>query len=206
MKRILVAGFSPFSGESINPSYEAIKDLPNQLLGFEIIKIEIETSFKTSHEKLIPFIDDCKPKAIILVGQAGGSKSIRVERVAINIKDSDIPDNDNQMPVDEPINKLGSSAYFSTLPIKKVVLNLMDEGFPAIISNSAGTFVCNHLMYHTLHHLKINKQSIPAGFIHVPYIFSQVIDKPNVYATDLTALTRALKIVITTVIQESLLS
>ncbi len=202
MKKILITGFTPFGGEDLNPSYEAVKQLPNQILDYAIIKKEIKTSFHTSHEELILSISEVEPDAIILVGQAGGYKNVRIERVAINIADATILDNDHYMPHDQFIINSGLPAFFSTLPIKKIVENLMDEGIPAVISNSAGTFVCNHLMYHMLHYLsKINK-NIPAGFIHVPYIFSQVIDKPNTYATDLNTLTNAIEIAIKTTIKE----
>lgn len=204
MKSILITGFTPFDGEVINPSYEAISHVRDEIMGYKIIKKEIETSFSNSHVQLFSFIDEIKPYAIILVGQAGGSKHIRVERIAINVDDAHIQDNLGAMPQDKIIIKSAYPAYFSTLPLKFIVENLLDEGIPAAISNAAGTFVCNHLFFHMLHYLKQHKSNMPAGFIHVPYIYNQVIDKPGVYATDLHTLTHAIEVIIETVIKESL--
>ena len=204
MKKVLVTGFTPFAGETINPSYEAVEQLPDEILTYKIIKKEIETSFDTSIEQLESFLNDVKPSIVILVGQAGGAKNIRIERVAINIDDAQIKDNSGKQPENKPIKIDGENAYFSTLPIKKIVDELMDDGIPAVVSNSAGTYVCNHLMYHLLYTLKKKNLDIPAGFIHVPYVFSQIVDKPDTYATDLYAITRALDIAIKTTIKELL--
>lgn len=204
MKSILITGFTPFDGEKINPSYEAVKNLADDILGYKIIKKEIETSFSTSSAQLIHTIDEHKPDAIILTGQAGGAKQIRIERIAINIDDANIKDNHDFTPKNKIIKLDGPDGIFSTLPLSKIVENLIDAGIPATVSNSAGTFVCNHLMYHLLYYLQQQKILIPAGFIHVPYIFSQVEDKPDTYATDLYAITKALDIAIKTVIKETL--
>ncbi len=201
-KSILITGFTPFDGELINPSYEAIKQLSDSILDTKIIKLEIETAFQTSKDQIIDAIKKYQPDAVVLVGQAGGAKNMRIERVAINIDDASIYDNHQYMPIDQPIIKDGPAAFFSTLPIKKIVNRLMDDGIPAVISNSAGTFVCNHLMYHTLYYLHLNQIDIPAGFIHVPYIFSQVKDKIDLYATDLNVITKTLDITIKTIIKE----
>lgn len=203
-KSILITGFTPFGGEKINPSFEAIKQLPDEFLDYSIVKKEIDTAFLISKDQLIPIIIDLKPSAVILVGQAGGAKNMRIERIAINVDDASIKDNNDFMPIDQTIVRDGPDAIFSTLPVKKIVENLQDDGIPAIVSNSAGTYVCNHLMYHLLYYLKTNNLNIPAGFIHVPYIFDQVKDKPDTYATDLYAITRTLDIAIKTIIKEQL--
>ena len=202
MKKVLITGFTPFAGEKINPSYEAVKQLADEILGFEIIKKEIETSFDSSIKQLDSYIETFSPSIVILVGQAGGAKNIRIERVAINIDDAPIKDNSGKQPKDKLIKKDGENAYFATLPLKKIVNALMDDGIPAVVSNSAGTYVCNHLMYNLLYTLNKKSINIPAGFIHVPYIFSQIEDKPDIYATDLYAITRALDIAIKTTIKE----
>ena len=147
-------------------------------------------------------VNTFSPSIVILVGQAGGAKNIRVERVAINIDDAPIKDNSGKQPEDKFIKEDGENAYFATLPLKKIVNALMDDGIPAVVSNSAGTYVCNHLMYDLLYTLNKKNINIPAGFIHVPYIFSQIEDKPDTYATDLYAITRALDIAIKTTIKE----
>jgi len=204
MKSILITGFTPFNGESINPSYEAIKHLPNEIMNYKIIKKEIDTIFDLSQTQIIDAVKKHDPQAIILVGQAGGSKSIRAERIAINVIDANIKDNNDVLLKDAFIIKDGPPGLFSTLPLRKIVDCLVDDGIPAVISNSAGTFVCNYLMYNLLYYLKQKNINIPAGFIHVPFIFSQVEDKPETYATDLYAITRALDITIKTTIKESL--
>jgi pyroglutamyl-peptidase len=204
MKKILVTGFTPFGGESMNPSYECIKNLDDIISGYKIIKKEIETAFQTSHQQLLSYLDEYNPDAVILVGQAGGAKNIRIERVALNIQDARIKDNLGDKPTDQVIINSAPNAYFSTFASKIIMKNLMDEGIPAILSYSAGTFVCNHLLFHLLHHLNQFNKNIPAGFIHVPYVFSQVTDKKDVYATDLNSLTKALDIIIKTTIKESL--
>ena len=127
--------------------YECIKHLDSEINGVKIIKKVIETSFSSSHLQLLQLIKAFKPDAIILFGQAGGAKGIRVERVAINLQDASIADNQGYMPKDKQVIANASPAYFSTLPIKEIVLKLQDEGIPSNVSNSAGTFVCNHLFF-----------------------------------------------------------
>ncbi len=204
MKNILITGFTPFDGESINPSYESIINLDDTIMNFQIIKKEIDTSFSQSHLQLLTYIKVYRPVAVILIGQAGGAKHLRIERVAINIQDAIIPDNKGYKPVDQYVIKTAPNAYFSTFPYHKIVENLIDEGIPSSLSYSAGSYVCNHLLFHLLHYLKTTNQNIPAGFIHVPYIFSQVKDKKDVYATDLETLTKAMNIMLHTVIKELL--
>ncbi|BCR35856.1 pyroglutamyl-peptidase I [Mariniplasma anaerobium] len=204
MKTILLTGFTPFGGESMNPSYECLKNIEDNILGYRIIKKEIETSFLNSHQQLLSYLDQYKPDAVILVGQAGGAKAIRIERIAINIQDASIEDNLGNMPIDHPIIESAPTAYFSSLPIRKIVDNLMDAGIPTVLSYCAGTFVCNHLLFNLLHYISQKEIHIPVGFIHVPYVFSQVTDKPDMYATDLDSLTKAIQIIIKTVIKESL--
>ena len=122
--------------------------------------------------------EECQPDFILCVGQAGGRPDITVERVAINCDDFRIPDNGGNQPEDEPVVADGPSAYFATLPIKNIVNALHQNGIPAKVSNTAGTFVCNHLMYGVCHYAA-QKGNIKAGFMHIPYLPSQVVDKPN---------------------------
>lgn len=177
--KILITGFEPFGGESVNPSYEAIKLIENNFDGLDIIKLEVPTAFYKSTQVVISKIDEVKPDAVIMVGQAGGRADITVERIAINIDDASIKDNEGQKPVDSVIDKNGFSAYFATLPIKEIVEKIKNAGIPASISNSAGTYVCNHLMYSVLNYIYKSNLNIKAGFIHVPYTTAQVIAKPQ---------------------------
>ncbi|MBU1092849.1 MAG: pyroglutamyl-peptidase I, partial [Firmicutes bacterium] len=154
MRTFLITGFQSFDQEKINPSYEAIKLLPDQLDEIQIVKMELPTVFNLSSQILINKINEIHPDVIIMIGQAGGRKSISIERVAINIDDASIPDNQGNQPKDQPIVQDGKAAYFSTLPIKNINMHLLEKGISSSISNTAGTFVCNHLMYHILHYLE----------------------------------------------------
>lgn len=193
--RVLVTGFEPFGGEKINPSWEAVKDLPEKMNGVKVLKKELPVSFKGVKEKLPQIINETLPDIVVLTGQAGGRTNITIERVAINIMDSKKEDNDGYKPEDEPIFKEAPAAYFSTLPIKRIVKALRNNKIPATISNSAGTYVCNTAMYVALHHIAINNLNIKAGFIHVPYIPEQVLEKPQP-SMGLEMIRRALEIAI----------
>lgn len=199
--KILITGFDPFGGESINPALEAVKQLPDNILGAEIIKVEIPTVFNKSAEALEKLIDDHKPSVVICVGQAGGRFTVTPERVAINIDDARIKDNEGNQPIDIPIRKDGAPAYFSNLPIKAMVKNMVDNGFPAAVSNTAGTFVCNHIMYNVLYLVDKKYPGMKGGFIHVPYIPNQVIGKANTPFMSLTNISKCLELSIEAIIK-----
>ena len=176
--KVLITGFDPFGGEKVNPAWEAVRALPDNIDGIEVIKLQIPTVFKKSAKKLFENIDSVKPDVVICVGQAGGRYEFCVERVAINLDDGRIPDNEGYQPVDTPVFEDGDTAYFTSLPIKGMVEKLKKASIPAAVSNTAGTYVCNHIMYSLLYYLNKNKlDNIRGGFIHVPYIPEQVIDK-----------------------------
>lgn len=197
--KVLITGFDPFGGEKINPAWEAVKALPDNIDGIEVVKLQIPTVFKKSAKKLFENIDSVKPDVVICVGQAGGRYEFSVERVAINIDDGRIPDNDGYQPVDSPVFEDGENAYFSTLPIKAIVEEVKKVGIPSAVSNTAGTYVCNHIMYSLLYYLNknnLNKNNlnIKGGFIHVPFIPEQVVEKKNTPYMELTRITKALEI------------
>ena len=177
--KILVTGFDPFGGESINPAWEAVKRLPNEIAGATVKTIQIPTVFGDSAEKLFAEIDAFEPDAVVCIGQAGGRFAITPERVAINVDDARIPDNKGNQPIDVVIQEDGEPAYFATLPIKAMVEFIGKAGVPASVSNTAGTFVCNHIMYQALYYVAKHRPQAKAGFIHVPFVPSQVVDKPN---------------------------
>ena len=177
--RVLITGFDKFGGESINPSSLCVNSLPDNINNIEIKKITLPTVFKDSSKVLKENIKSFSPNNVICVGQAGGRSKITPERVAINIDDARIPDNIGNSPIDEIIRKDGENAYFSTLPIKAIVDELNKNNIPSAISNTAGTFVCNHIMYEALYITSKKYPNINAGFIHVPYIEEQIKDKPN---------------------------
>ncbi|MEO3946372.1 pyroglutamyl-peptidase I [Gorillibacterium sp. CAU 1737] len=177
--KILVTGFEPFNGEGINPSLEAVKRLDDSIAGAEIRKLPLPVVFHKSVVKLIQHVEEEQPDVVICVGQAGGYNGIAIERVAINLLDASIADNEGNRPEDVPIYEDGAAAYFSNLPVKKMVQRIKDNGLPAFLSNSAGTYVCNNTMYGLLYHIEKRYPDVRGGFIHVPFIPQQVVDKPG---------------------------
>ena len=191
--KILVTGFDPFGGEKVNPALKAVKSLPSEIHGAEIHWVEIPTVFYKSAEVLETAIVRFQPDAVLCIGQAGGRASLTPERVAINQDDARIPDNQGNQPIDTPIRLDGQAAYFSTLPIKAMVQAIKEEGLPATVSNTAGTFVCNHLMYQALYLADKKFSHMRAGFMHIPYMTEQVINKPNTASMNLTDIVRGIE-------------
>ncbi|ACJ17180.1 pyrrolidone-carboxylate peptidase [Thermococcus onnurineus NA1] len=177
--KVLITGFEPFGGEEINPSWEAVRRLPDEIAGAELIKRQLPVTFRGVRELLPRLIVETKPDLVILTGQAGGRPNITVERVAINVMDSTMPDNEGYTPEDEPIFEGAPDAYFATLPIKAIVKALREAKIPAAVSNTAGTYVCNTAMYTVLHTIAVAGMETKAGFIHVPFIHEQALDKPR---------------------------
>ena len=176
--KLLLTAFTPFGGEKINPALEAVKLVKKQIDNIDIVKLEVPTVFVKSIKVVIEAVEEEKPDFVLCIGQAGGRESITPERVAINIDDARIPDNEGNQPIDTPIFPDGEAAYFSNLPVKAMVEEIKKEGLPSILSNTAGTYVCNHLMYGVLYSISKKYKLIKGGFIHVPFIPEQVIDKP----------------------------
>ena len=190
--KVLVTGFDPFGGEKINPAYEAVKMLENNIAGAKIVKKEIPTVFQKSIKLIDELILEEQPDITICVGQAGGRFEISVERVAINIDDARIADNEDNQPIDEEIFADGKNAYFAKLPIKAMVKEMKDNNIPASVSNSAGTFVCNHIMYGLLYLIDSKYPQMRGGFIHVPFIPQQVLDKKNKASMSLNNIAKGL--------------
>lgn len=199
--KVLITGFDPFGGEKINPSYEAVKLLDNKINGAIVIKRELPTVFNKSIEKLNKIIEEESPDIVICVGQAGGRFNISIERVAINIDDARIPDNEGNEPIDSKIFGNGDNAYFSNLPIKAMVQKINENNIPAEISNTAGTYVCNHIMYGLLYLINTKHRNIKGGFIHVPYIPEQVIGKRNIPYMTIHEIKKALTLAITAAVE-----
>ena len=191
--KILVTGFDPFGGEKVNPALEAVKSLPSVIHGAEIRWVEIPTVFYQSAEVLETEIVRYQPDVVLCIGQAGGRAVLTPERVAINQDDARIPDNDGNQPIDTPIRLDGEAAYFSTLPIKAMVQAIKEVGLPATVSNTAGTFVCNHLMYQALYLADKKFLNMRAGFMHIPYMTEQVINKPNTASMNLADIVKGIE-------------
>lgn len=172
MKKVLITGFEPFGGASINPALEAVKKLENATLnGGEIVICDVPVTRYEAIDSVIAAIEKHQPDYVITVGQAGGRAAITPERVAINIDDFRIPDNGGHQPIDEPVVVDGPDAYFTTLPIKAITRTLQENGIPCQVSNTAGTFVCNHLFYGVQHYLR--DKNIGHGFVHIPLLPEQ---------------------------------
>jgi pyroglutamyl-peptidase len=201
--KVLVTGFDPFGGEKVNPALEAVKKVKESISGAEIIKVEIPTVFGKSIQKLEEAIEANKPDIVICIGQAGGRFDITPERVAINIDDARIKDNEGNQPIDVPVFEDGESAYFSTLPVKAMVKEIVANGIPASVSNTAGTFVCNHIMYGLLYLINKKYNNIKGGFIHVPFIPAQIIDKKNMPSLSLEDITKGLECAIKAAVENS---
>lgn len=191
--KILMTAFDPFGGATLNPALEAVKRLPEKIFQAEIIKLEVPTVFGKSASLLKTAIAKFQPDVVINVGQAGGRACVTLERVAINLDDARIPDNEGNQPIDTPIKQDGAPAYFATLPIKAMVAEIKAAGFPSTVSNTAGTFVCNHLMYQTLYLAEKSYPQLKAGFIHVPFIPQQVINQPQQPFMSLEDITKSLE-------------
>ncbi len=198
--KILVTGFDPFGGEPINPAIESVKLLPDTIAGAEIVKLEIPTVVHKSLEKIDAKIAEVNPDVIISVGQAGGRPDITVERVGINCDDARIPDNEGNQPIDEPVFADGPAAYFSTLPIKAMVDAINKAGIPASVSNTAGTFICNHVLYGVRYLCEHKYPGKKSGFIHIPYMTSQAVGKRNMCSMNLNDIVAGLTAAIEAVV------
>ena len=177
--KLLLTAFDPFGGEKINPALEAVKRVQDKIGDLEIVKLEVPTVFYKSIDTVTNAIEKEHPDVVLCIGQAGGRFDITPERVAININDARIPDNEGNQPLSGPIFEDGENAYFSSLPIKAMVAEIRKADIPASVSNSAGTFVCNHLMYGVLYTIAKKYPSMCGGFMHVPFITSQVVNRPT---------------------------
>ncbi len=175
--KVLVTGFEPFGGEKINPSAEVVAALPDTIKSTKVEKLEVPTVYGRATEIVLERIDEVRPDIVIMLGQAGGRASISVERVGINVNDSKTPDNAKRKMKNVPIAPDGPVGYFSTLPIHDIVTGLKKIKIPASVSNSAGTYVCNSLFYGTMHGLSTRTDKPIAGFIHVPFLPSQVLER-----------------------------
>jgi pyroglutamyl-peptidase len=177
--KALVTGFEPFGGESVNPAFEALRLLPARLGALEVATRVMPAVFGRAIDALEDALGAVIPDIVLCVGLAGGRAALSLERVAINIDDARIPDNRGQQPIDVPVVTGGPAAYFATLPLRAAVAALREAGLPAIVSNSAGTFVCNHLFYGLMHLSATRRPGLRGGFLHVPYLPSQAAHHAN---------------------------
>jgi pyroglutamyl-peptidase len=195
-RTVLLTGFQPFGGEHVNPSWQAVSALHGaRIAGHRVVARELPVAFGASLKALRAALRETQPTMVICVGQAGGRAQLSLERVAINVDDARIPDNLDQQPIDVPVIADGPAAYFSTLPIKAMRQALNAAGFPTEVSQTAGTYVCNHVFYGLMHALR-RKRAVRAGFIHIPYSPAQASRHPGAPSLAVETITEALRLAV----------
>ena len=194
--KALVTGFEPFGGDRVNPSFEALRRLPARLGGLDIATGPLPVVYGAALPALREAIAAAAPDIVLCVGLAGGRTELSLERVAINIDDARIPDNDGNQPIDRPVVASGPAAYFATLPIKAAVAALREAGLPAAVSNSAGTFLCNHVFYGLMHEAASGGGRFRGGFLHVPYLPSQAARMPGTPSMALDQIVEGIEIIL----------
>jgi pyroglutamyl-peptidase len=198
MKTVLLTGFEPFNKESVNPAWETVRALDGWGEGeFVVAARQLPCVFGDANAAMRALIDELQPALVIAVGQAGGRVDLSVERVAINVDDAPIKDNAEQQLVDQPIVQGGPAAYFSTLPIKAIVAALRTAGLPASVSQTAGTFVCNHVFYGLMHVLA-SRPHVRGGFIHIPYLPEQAARHPGAASMALERMIEGMRVAVRT--------
>ena len=188
-KKLLITGFDPFGGERINPAWEAVKSLPDKIGEVELTKLQIPTIFEAAARTVLEAAEKLMPDVILCIGQAGGRKAITPELVGINLREASIPDNAGNKPVDTPVVEGGPAAYFSTVPVRKMVAAINETGVSCALSSTAGTFVCNDVLYTLLN--RYDGRDTQVGFIHVPFLPEQA--KENVPSMPLEDIVRGLE-------------
>jgi len=194
--KALVTGFDAFDRNTVNPSWLAVRRLKRRIGRLLIYPVELPSSFARSQSVLQGAIHEVQPDIVLGVGQAGGRPELCLERVAVNVQDARIRDNDGKQPIDCPVVRNGPAAYFSTLPIKACVAEIRRAGLPAAISNSAGTFVCNHVFYAAMDLAEEYEVSFRGGFLHVPYLPEQAARVPGAPSMSLEDIVRGIEIVL----------
>ena len=194
--KILVTGFEPFGGEVRNPSAEVVESLPDAVGTIEIIKLVLPVERYRCAELVKQAVLTHRPDAVLSIGQAGGRAAVSVERVAINLDDYRIEDNVGNRPKEEPVVPGGPDAYFTNIPVENMASNIRFLGVPAAVSLSAGSFVCNHLMYSVRHWLEEQGMDTPFCFIHIPYLPEQAVKKPGQPSMSMELIRKAIDVAV----------
>jgi pyroglutamyl-peptidase len=201
---VLITGFEPFGGESVNPSWAAVRALQGaRIAGHRVETRCLPVVFGGALTCLRKAIAETKPALVICIGQAGGRAQISLERIAINVDDARKPDNAGNSPVDAPIITGGPAGYFSTLPIKRLLAELQRAEIPAEISQSAGTYVCNHVFYGLMHSLR-KRRGLRGGFVHIPYSPEQAARHRGAASLPTETVTAAIRIIVRTTLKQPL--
>ena len=199
--KILVTGFDPFGEDKINPAIEAVKRLDDEIAGAQIVKLEIPTVFGDCADVVHEAILKEKPDYVLNVGQAGGRYGLTPERVAINFDDGRIADNKGYQPLATPIQADGQNAYFTQLPVKAMARAIREAGLPSSVSTTAGTFVCNHIMYQVQYMIDKEFHDLKAGFMHIPFLPEQVVARPDTPSLSLADDVRGITAAITAIVE-----
>ena len=194
--KALVTGFEPFGGDAVNPSFEVLRLLPARLGALDVATTALPVVYGAALPALREAIAAAAPDIVLCVGLAGGRAELSLERVAINIDDARIADNDGNQPIDRPVVGGGPAAYFATLPIKAAVAALREAGLPAAVSNSAGTFLCNHVFYGLMYEAAAHRSRFRGGFLHVPYLPSQAARVPGAPSMALEQIVEGITIIL----------
>lgn len=181
MKRLLITGFDPFGGQKINSAWEAVRLLPDQVGKYEVYKLQIPTIFAVAADRVMEEARRIEPDVILCIGQAGERGAVTPERIGINVRTARIPDNAGNQPVEQPVVDEGPDGLFATVPVAAMTQAIQAVGLPGATSNSAGTFVCNDVLYTLLYHYR--ETAVRVGFIHVPYLPEQ--GSPNLPLEDI---------------------
>ncbi len=201
--KILLTAFDPFGGEPVNPAQKAVEAVSDVVAGAEVVKCIVPTVFGKSIETVYEAMKREKPDVTFCIGQAGGRVGLTPERVAINLNDARIPDNEGQQPLDTKIFEDGENAYFASLPVKAMVEKIKEAGIPASVSYTAGTFVCNHLMYGVLYYINKEFPGMRGGFMHVPFLHEQALKKPNTASLSKEDIVKGIEAAITAIVENS---
>ncbi|MCY9516865.1 pyroglutamyl-peptidase I [Paenibacillus apiarius] len=196
---LLLTGFDPFGADSINPSWEAVRSLHGRTIGkYHVHAVQLPTSFARAGAALREAMGAYAPDTVLCIGQAGGRPDITLERVAINLMDARIADNDGAQPTDDEVIPGGPAAYWSLLPVKALRQALQAAGIPCSISYTAGTFVCNAIFYTLMHelHMDSNRTGKRGGFVHIPYLPEQAAVHSNAASMSLSSITHGLETII----------
>jgi pyroglutamyl-peptidase len=198
---VLLTGFEPFDRETVNPSWDAVRPLQGARVGGHRIETRcLPVVFGEASRCLRKALAETKPKLVICVGQAGGRPQLSLERIAINVDDARRPDNAGRSPIDAPIVADGPAGYFTTLPIKRLRAVLQRAGIPAEVSQTAGTYVCNHVFYALMHLLR-TRRGVRGGFVHIPYAPAQAAQHPGAASLPTETVTAALRLIVRTTLQ-----
>lgn len=200
--KLLITAFEPFGGESTNPSMQILDLLPNTINGLELVKLVLPVTFGSSSECLRRKIDEVRPDFVLSLGQAGGRTGLSVEAIGINLNEASIPDNEGNQPLGERICPEMADGYFATLPIKAMTQAAVNGAIPAYISYTAGTYVCNHILYSSLAHIQQNQYNIKAGFVHIPYLPEQTATKPNMASMSLADMVKGVHLMIAALLSD----